>query len=139
METYISYVKIHYSIPRRVQQLTNITNKTIKSIGLSFRVVMDALVVFLYCEQAQGETIHIIIAHGGFLDDFPILLANCIKHNYSDYTIVTECTYVDSIYVFRNGGYQKPGLDSLSRELNIVMEARDHHSAIHCSNVNGYL
>ena len=28
-----SYVKIHYSAPKREQQLTGITNKTIKSLG----------------------------------------------------------------------------------------------------------
>ena len=36
--TYHSYEKVHYSIPRRVQQLTNITNETVKSIGISFRL-----------------------------------------------------------------------------------------------------
>ena len=45
--TFYSYMKIYYSIPRRVQQLTNITNETVKSIGLSFRAKMDALVDFL--------------------------------------------------------------------------------------------
>ena len=45
------YVKIHYSIPKRVKQLTGITNMT---IGLPFKEVMDGLVEFL---QAQSETI----------------------------------------------------------------------------------
>ena len=73
---------------------------------------MDALVDFLSPEQANSETIPIIIAHG-FLNDFPILLANCVKHSYDNYSILTNCTYVDML-MFRNAGYAKPGLDALS-------------------------
>ena len=46
-----SYVLLHYSVPKRVQQLAGITNKTIKSLGLPFREVMDGLVDFLHHEQ----------------------------------------------------------------------------------------
>ena len=127
-----SYVKIHYSIPRRVQQLTNISNKTVKYVGLSFRIMMDALNGFLCCEQAQSETIPIIIAHGGFLNDFTILLANCAKHEYDNYSLLLgNCTYVDSMLMFQNAGYARPGLDALSRKFNIVMRARKYHSALH--------
>ena len=42
------YVEIHYSVPQRVQQLTGITNSTIKTLGLPFREVMDELVEFLH-------------------------------------------------------------------------------------------
>ena len=56
-----SYVKIHYSVPKKVQQLTGITNK---SLGLPFGKVMAGLTEFLHREQAQSETIHVIIAHG---------------------------------------------------------------------------
>ena len=91
----------------------------------------DALVDFLSREQAQSETIPHIIAHGGFLDDFPILLANCVKHSYGDYSILENCTYVDSMLMFRNVGYAKPGLDALSQKFNIVMEVRGCHSALH--------
>ena len=69
-----SYVVIHYSIPKRVKQLTGITNKTIKSLGLPFEEVMAGLTEFLHHEQAPSETIRVIIAHRGYLHDFPILL-----------------------------------------------------------------
>ena len=42
-----------------------VTNSTIKTLGLSFREVMDGLVEFLHREQERGETLQIIIAHGG--------------------------------------------------------------------------
>ena len=92
------HFKIHYSILRRVQELTNISNKTIRSLGL-----------FLGYEQAQSETNHIIIAQVEFLNDSLILLANCINHSYVDYSIFTKCKYVDNMLVFRNKGYKKPG------------------------------
>ena len=57
-----SYVQIHYSIPKRVRQLTCITNRTIKTLGVPFRDVMNGLVEFL--QHGQSETT-IIIAHGG--------------------------------------------------------------------------
>ena len=76
-----SFVTIHYSVPKRVQQLTGITNKTIKSVGLPFRGVMDGLIELLHRDQAQSVTIPIIIAHGGYLHDFPILLVRSMKHN----------------------------------------------------------
>ena len=80
----------------------------------------DALVDFL-----SRETIPIIIAHGGFLNDFPILLANGVKHSYGNYSILENCTYVDSMLMFWNAGNTKPGLDAFSQEFNIAMEVRD--------------
>ena len=66
---------------KEVQQLTGITNKTIKSLGLPFGEVMAGLIEFLYREQAQSETTPVIIAHGGYSHDFTIMLASCMKHN----------------------------------------------------------
>ena len=60
-----SYVKIHYSVPQRVQQLNGVTNSTIKSLGHPFREIVNGLVEFLPHEQVRGETLPIIIAHGG--------------------------------------------------------------------------
>ena len=89
-----SYVKINYSVPKRVQQLTGITNKTIKSLGLPFREVMDGLIAFLQVQSIESTPI--IIAHGGYLHDFPILLANRMKHNY-DWTLLEGSMFVDSM------------------------------------------
>ena len=90
-----SYVKIYYSIPKRVRQLTGITNRTIKSLGVPFRTVMDGLVEVLQHEQSETPTI--IIAHGGYLHDFPILLASCMKHNFDKFGILIQCMFVDSM------------------------------------------
>ena len=81
---------------------------------------MDGLVEFL---QVQSETI--IIAHGGYLYDFPIL-AKCMKHNY-DWTPLEGCMFVNSVLVLQNSGYRKPGLDALCKDLNMK---RNQHSAL---------
>ena len=100
-------VKIHYSVPQRVQQLTAITNSTIKTLGTPFREEMDGLVEFLHHEQARGEPLPFIIAHGVYLQDFPILLASCMKHN-CESGILTECMFMDSMQFLQDGGYKKP-------------------------------
>ena len=48
---YHSYVKIYYSVPKQVQLLTGITNRTIETHGVPFRNVMDGQVEFIRCEQ----------------------------------------------------------------------------------------
>ena len=55
-----SYVKMHYSVPQRVQQLTGITKSTIKTLGLPFREVIDGLVKFLYLEETRAGPLPIL-------------------------------------------------------------------------------
>ena len=91
---YHRYVKIHYSVPKQVQLLTGMTNRTIKTHGVPFRDVMDGLVAFIRREATEPA---IIIAHGCYVYDFPILLSSCMKHNYSDFSVLAELVYVDSL------------------------------------------
>ena len=74
--------------------LTGITNRTIETHGVPFRNVMDRLVEFI---RREATELPIIIAHGGYVHDFPILLARCMKHNYNDYPVLAELMYVDSM------------------------------------------
>ena len=73
---------------------------------------MNGLVEFLHREQVRGETLPFIIAHGGYLHDFPILLASCMKHNCDKFGILTECMFVDSMKILHDDGYKRPSLDS---------------------------
>ena len=58
------------------------------------------------------------------MHDFPILLASCMKHNYSDFAVLAELVYVDSMQTLKDAGYQRPGLDNVknlrSREGDIL-------------------
>ena len=54
----------------------------------------------------------IIIAYGGYLHDFSILLACCMKHNYDDLTALYGYIFVYSMQVFLSNGYTSPGLEN---------------------------
>ena len=122
---YHSCVKICYSVTKQVQLLTGITHITIATHGVPFRNVMDGLVEFIRCERTYTPSI--IIAHGGYTHDFPMLLASCMKHNYNDYTVLAELVYADSVQNLKNVGYRRPGLDALCADLKIE---RRGHSAL---------
>ena len=109
-------------MPKQVQLLTGITNRTIETHGVPFRNVMDGLVEFIRCERTHTPSIIIARAH-----DLPILLASCMKQNYNDYTVLAELVYVDSMQNLKDVGYRSPGLDALCVELKIE---RRGHSAL---------
>ena len=88
-----------------MQLRTGITNRTIEIHGVPFRDVVDGLVAFIRREATEPA---IIIAHGGY----PILLASCMKHNYSDCAVLAELVYVDSMQHLKDAGYRKPRLDA---------------------------
>ena len=73
---YHRYVKKHYSVPKQVQLLTGNTTRTIENHGVPFSDVMGELVEFIRREAKEPA---IIIAHGGYLHDFPILLASLVR------------------------------------------------------------
>ena len=77
---------------------------------------MDGLVGFLQTQSIGSAPI--IVADGGYIHDFPILLANCLKHNY-DWTQLEGCMFVDSMRVLQKSGYKRPGLDALCKDLNM--------------------
>ncbi len=118
------YVKIHYPLPYVVRQLTCITDEKLNADGCSFKDAMQALVDFIYKESDGSPT---IIAHGGYLHDFPILLANCLKYEFQDFHVLQRCTFVDSVQHLQDIGYRKPGLDALCRNLGL---SRCTHSAL---------
>ena len=149
--TFYGYTRIHYTIPKyiyiiyiiiiyiyiyiitiiiilkRVKELTNITDKTLATIGCSFKDTVISLNEFIHNEQLQSKTDPIIIAHGGYLHDFPILLANCMKYNFNDYGILKDCLFIDSVHIFTDDGYRRAGLDTLYKELYIK---RNIHSGL---------
>ena len=96
-----SYIRIHYSIPKRVKELTNITDRTLAAISC--------------------------VAHGGYLHDFLIILTNCMKYNFNDFGNLKDCLFMDSVHIFKDDGYQRPGLDTLCQKLNVK---RNIHSVL---------
>ena len=52
-----SYIRIHCSIPKRVKELRNITDKTFAAIGCGFKESMTALMEFMHNEQLSSHTV----------------------------------------------------------------------------------
>ena len=77
-------------------------------------------------EKEEGDEDMVIIAHGGYLCDFPILLANLIKYGV-DYSVLKHCKFVDSMKLIKEVGVQRPGLDSLRIRTSGDMQ---RHSAL---------
>ena len=125
--TFHSYVQIHYLIPTRVKELTSISDDLLASVGCKFKDAMVSFLDFIQREQKESSTAPVIIAHGGYQSDFPLLLANCMKRGVLDYGILPNCSFVDSVEVFKSCGYTSPGLDSLCIEFGLV---RHNHSAL---------
>ena len=109
-----SYVRIHYLIPTRVKELTNISDDLLATAGCSFKDTIASLSAFLHDEQKRSHTRPFIIAHAGFSFDFPILFANFIKHKITQLNVFKECLFADSLQIFKDNGYrQRLGLDLL--------------------------
>ena len=108
-------------------ELANKTDRKLDAIVCGFNDSMTAFMEFIRNEQLQSATDPVIIAHGGYLHDFPILLANCMKYNFEDFGILKDCLFIDSVHIFKDDGYQRPGLDTIGQELSIK---RNIHSAL---------
>ena len=118
-----SYINIPQQIPKYLKKVCNVTDAVIRS-SPSFNRVVDDLIKFIEKEEEEDEESGtIIIGHGSYLTDFPLLLVNCMKARY-DYTRFDKFTFIDSMQVFKDKGYKRPGLDALSGEVDRI------HSAI---------
>ena len=116
-----SYINISTNVSRYVQKLCNLKLSKLKQ-SPQFSDVMDKLSSFITKEESYDKET-IIMGHGAFLTDFPLLITNCIKHRF-DHSVFKVYKFVDSMEAFRNSGYNRPGLDSLSPTL------RDVHTAV---------
>lgn len=124
--TFHSYFKIHYSVPRRVKELTMITDDLLTTVGCTFKDVFASLISFIKSELSLGIGQPVIISHSGFLFNFPILISNCVKHGIKDFDILQHCLFTVSLQVFRDEGYQRAGFNSICQECCIK---RATHSA----------
>ena len=112
-----SYINISYRISKYVKKLCNVTDAIIHRQGQPFRRVINDLIRFIKQEEEEETeaTDTIIVGHGSYTTDFPLLLVNCMKAKY-DYTQFKKFTFIDSMQVFKDKGYKRPGLDALSGE-----------------------
>ena len=116
-----SYVNIPTNVSRYIQTLCGLDLSLLRQ-SPSFNDVMNELTAFITKEGTHGSQT-ILIGHGAFLNDYPLIIANCIKNRY-DHSTLKEYRFADSMEAFRDSGYERPGLDSLSSTHRTI------HSAI---------
>ena len=106
-----SYINIPTNISCYVRRLCGLHPSKLRR-SPSFIDVMNNLIEFITKEEAHDRQT-ILVGHGSFLVDFPLIITNCIKNRY-DHGALREYKFVDSMEAFRDSGYDQPGLDSLS-------------------------
>ena len=96
---YHRYGKIHYSVPKQVQLLTGIRNRTIETLGFHLETWRMDLLRLFYAKQRKPAII--------------ISLA-----------ILAELVYVDIMQNLEDAGYGRPGLEALCEEHKIERRGR---------------
>ena len=108
--TFRQYVKIPYALPKRVKKVCNINDEVLRQKGVDFTYMIKRLCKFVKSETATPT----LIAHNGYLCDFPLLFANCMKYNLEVEDIFKNYTFVDTIKVLQRMGCRKTGLKTIS-------------------------
>ena len=86
---------------------------------------MDDLIEFINQESRNDKQPPVIIVHGRFLSDFPLLIVNFMKNNY-EYSRPAKYTFADSMRMLQHKGYKKAGLHSISTTVSTR-----RHSAVY--------
>ena len=107
-----SYINIFPNrISKYVMKMCNITYDHLTAPP-SFTQVIDGLIKFIKQEATPSDKI-IIVGHGSYTTDFPLLITNCMKAKY-DYTQFEAFTFIDSMQTLKDKGYQRPNLNALT-------------------------
>ena len=113
------YIVIPYKLSNNIQKLCNVNNKILQRKCVPFTYAIKKMLRFIQCETATPT----LIAHGGFLCDFPLLIINNMKYNIDVADIFAQYTFIDSMKMLQEIGYSKPGLDTISHVVS-------HHNAL---------
>ena len=115
-------ITIPTSLDNYVKFMCNMTDATLQTEGIDFRDAFTAMIRFVNCEveEEDKEEVVTIIAHSGFLTDFPLLVANCIK-NKCDTTAMDKYRFVDTLQLLQKEVEQQTHNTSIS--LGICLQA----------------
>lgn len=126
--TFRQYAKIPYALPKRAKKICNINNEVLRQKGVDFTYMIKKLRKFVKSEITTPT----LIAHNGYLCDFPLLFASCMKYNLEVENIFKNYTFIDTIKVLQRLGFKKPGLKTISsvkyQQHNAVLDAKSFAS-----------
>ena len=86
--------------------------------GQEFKAVFHSVLNFNHEENNESNSHPILIAHGGFSTDFPLLITNCYKYDINP-DVLVEFRFIDSMEILKRNGYERPGMDFMCRKYNI--------------------
>lgn len=99
-------INIPLPLPHYLQFMCNITDCKLQCEGVLFKEAYKAMVAFITCEVEENkddeeESSEVaILAHNGYLADFPLLIANCYKNN-CDTTAMSKYIFVDTLQLLQ--------------------------------------
>ena len=90
-------IKVPTKVSSYTKFMCRITDEILQSEGLLFNQSFDAMIDFI-TEEAKGDVV--IIAHSGFLFDFPLLTINCLK-NKCNTDVMKNYLFIDSLKILQ--------------------------------------
>ena len=99
-------INIPLPLPHYIQFMCNITDCKLQCEGVLFKEAYKAMLAFINCEVEENkdneeESCEVaIMAHNGYLADFPLLIANCYKNN-CDTTAMSKYIFVDTLQLLQ--------------------------------------
>ena len=122
------YIDIGYMLPKYVENMCKINSSQLLLEGRSFKKVIEEFTNFIQHEANMRQPI--IIAHGGFHNDFPLLITNCRKTGYNYINAFKNILFMDSVELLKKANIQNPGIDSIIKDLPNVAENVTRHTAV---------
>ncbi len=86
------YIKIKYRLPNNVKKLCRISEEFLLRKAVPFTYILKRMLLSINSETDNPT----IIAHSGYLDDFPLIFINCMKHNINVADVFKNYTIIDS-------------------------------------------
>ena len=94
-------IKIPTRLDSYVKFICSITDNVLQREGITFKQAFDGMINFINTE-AKGEPV-IILAHSGFLFDFPLIVINCLK-NKCNTDAMTNYQFIDTLQILQQEG-----------------------------------
>ena len=117
-----SLINIPLPLDDYVKFLCNITDNTLQREGTTFGQAFDAMTAFVNDDvEEKGEPVT-IVAHSGYLNDFPLLVMNCIK-NKCDTAAMSSYRFIDTLKILQKVAED----DTLNTVFSIATLTPDRH------------
>ena len=95
-----SLINIPTPLDNYVKFICNITDSDLQREGTTFEQAFDAMIAFVNAEVEEEGELVTIMAHSGYLTDFPLLVTNCIKKK-CDTAAMINHRFIDTLKILQ--------------------------------------